>query len=68
MLEIIYQDEYVVAVNKPAGMLVHRSWLDSKETVFVMQTLRDQIGQHVFLFTVLIDRHQAFCCLRCPVM
>ncbi|MTC26359.1 tRNA pseudouridine(65) synthase TruC [Providencia alcalifaciens] len=48
MLEIIYQDEYVVAVNKPAGMLVHRSWLDSKETVFVMQTLRDQIGQHVF--------------------
>ncbi|CAG9427713.1 tRNA pseudouridine(65) synthase TruC [Providencia alcalifaciens] len=48
MLDIIYQDEYVVAVNKPAGMLVHRSWLDSKETVFVMQTLRDQIGQHVF--------------------
>ncbi|MGL5953230.1 MAG: tRNA pseudouridine(65) synthase TruC [Providencia rustigianii] len=48
MLEIIYQDEFVVAVNKPAGMLVHRSWLDSKETVFVMQTLRDQIGQHVY--------------------
>lgn len=48
MLEIIYQDEYMVAVNKPAGMLVHRSWLDSKETVFVMQTLRDQIGQFVY--------------------
>lgn len=48
MLEIVYQDEYLVAVNKPAGMLVHRSWLDSHETVFVMQTLRDQIGQHVF--------------------
>ncbi|MCL9782775.1 tRNA pseudouridine(65) synthase TruC [Vibrio sp. S4M6] len=48
MLEIIYQDEYLVAVNKPAGMLVHRSWLDKHETVFVMQTLRDQIGQHVF--------------------
>ncbi|MCW8331328.1 tRNA pseudouridine(65) synthase TruC [Photobacterium sp. SDRW27] len=47
-LEIIYQDEYLVAVNKPAGMLVHRSWLDRHETVFVMQTLRDQIGQHVF--------------------
>ncbi|MDG3088874.1 tRNA pseudouridine(65) synthase TruC [Vibrio hannami] len=48
MLEIVYQDEYLVAVNKPAGMLVHRSWLDKHETQFVMQTLRDQIGQHVF--------------------
>ncbi|PHZ59247.1 tRNA pseudouridine(65) synthase TruC [Photobacterium leiognathi] len=47
-LEILYRDEYLIAVNKPAGMLVHRSWLDSHETVFVMQTLRDQIGQHVF--------------------
>ncbi|USD65894.1 tRNA pseudouridine(65) synthase TruC [Vibrio sp. SCSIO 43136] len=48
MLEIVYQDEYLVAVNKPAGMLVHRSWLDKHETQFVMQTLRDQLGQHVF--------------------
>ncbi|EST57825.1 tRNA pseudouridine synthase C [Proteus hauseri ZMd44] len=48
MLDIIYQDEHLVAVNKPAGWLVHRSWLDRHETVFVMQTLRDQIGQHVF--------------------
>jgi len=48
MLEILYQDEYLVVVNKPAGMLVHRSWLDTHETQFVMQTLRDQIGQYVF--------------------
>lgn len=48
MLEIVYQDETLIAVNKPAGMLVHRSWLDKQETQFVMQTLRDQIGQHVF--------------------
>ncbi|MGC7589842.1 tRNA pseudouridine(65) synthase TruC [Bisgaard Taxon 46] len=47
-LEILYQDDYLVAVNKPAGMLVHRSWLDTHETQFVMQTLRDQIGQHVY--------------------
>lgn len=47
-LDILYQDEYLIAVNKPAGMLVHRSWLDRHETQFVMQTLRDQIGQHVF--------------------
>lgn len=48
MLDILYRDEYCIAVNKPAGMLVHRSWLDRHETCFVMQTLRDQIGQHVF--------------------
>ncbi|NIF23251.1 tRNA pseudouridine(65) synthase TruC [Candidatus Pantoea multigeneris] len=48
MLEIIYQDEWLVAVNKPSGWLVHRSWLDRHEKVFVMQTVRDQIGQHVF--------------------
>lgn len=48
MLEIIYQDQWLVAVNKPANMLVHRSWLARHETQFVMQTLRDQLGQHVF--------------------
>ena len=48
MLEILYQDEHCVAVNKPAGMLVHRSWLDRHETEFVMQTLRDQLAQYVY--------------------
>ncbi|VEI77781.1 tRNA pseudouridine synthase C [Mannheimia haemolytica] len=47
-LDILYQDNSLIAINKPAGMLVHRSWLDKHETVFAMQTLRDQIGQHVF--------------------
>ncbi|HDL4615575.1 TPA: tRNA pseudouridine(65) synthase TruC, partial [Mannheimia haemolytica] len=47
-LDILYQDNSLIAINKPAGVLVHRSWLDKHETVFAMQTLRDQIGQHVF--------------------
>ncbi|MEO3679481.1 tRNA pseudouridine(65) synthase TruC [Rheinheimera sp. FR7-31] len=47
-LKILYQDEHLVAIDKPSGMLVHRSFLDKHETVFVMQTLRDQLGQHVF--------------------
>lgn len=47
-LDILYRDEKLIAINKPAGMLVHRSWLDKHETQFAMQTLRDQIGQHVF--------------------
>ncbi|MEP1447603.1 MAG: tRNA pseudouridine(65) synthase TruC [Paraglaciecola sp.] len=48
LLSIIYQDEYIVAINKPAGLLVHRSMLDKHETQFAVQLLRDQIGQHVF--------------------
>ncbi|SCC25595.1 tRNA pseudouridine(65) synthase TruC [Gilliamella intestini] len=48
MFEILYQDDDLIAINKPSGWLVHRSWLDKNETVVVMQTLRDQIGQHVF--------------------
>lgn len=48
MLPILYQDDHLVAINKPAGMLVHRSFLDKHETTFVMQTLRDQLGQLVY--------------------
>jgi tRNA pseudouridine65 synthase len=47
-LSIIYQDEYLVAINKPSGLLVHRSMLDKHETQFAVQLLRDQIGQRVF--------------------
>ena len=49
MLEIIYKDEDIVAINKPNGLLVHRSPIASQETVFAVQTLRDQLGQDVFL-------------------
>lgn len=48
LLTILYQDEYLVAIDKPAGMLVHRSFLDKHETLFVLQTLRNQLGRHVF--------------------
>ena len=47
-LQICYHDDAMVVVNKPAGMLVHRSGIDARETVFLMQTLRDQLGMHVF--------------------
>jgi len=48
LLSIIYQDEYLVAINKPSGLLVHRSMLDKHETHFAVQLLRDQIGRRVF--------------------
>jgi tRNA pseudouridine65 synthase len=47
-LPIIFRDENLIAVHKPAGLLVHRSALDRHETRFVLQILRDQIGQQVF--------------------
>lgn len=47
MLEIVYRDEHCVVINKPAGMLVHRTFLDHGETVFAVQLLREQIGMKV---------------------
>jgi len=47
-MDILYRDEFVIAVNKPAGLLVHRSPIDRHETRFAMQMLRDQIGQRVY--------------------
>ena len=48
MLEILYKDDYLVAINKPSGLLVHRSPIDRHETRFAIQELRDQIGQYVY--------------------
>ncbi len=47
-LSILYKDEYLVAIDKPAGLLVHRSLIDRHETRFAMQLTRDQIGQKVY--------------------
>ena len=48
MLEILYQDAYVVAINKPSGLLVHKSPIDKRETEFALQLVRDQIGHYVY--------------------
>jgi 23S rRNA-/tRNA-specific pseudouridylate synthase len=34
MLEILYQDEYIIAINKPSGLLVHKSFCDAKVLLF----------------------------------
>ncbi len=47
-LPIIYRDDWLIAIHKPAGLLVHRSALDRHETRFALQMLRDQIGQQVY--------------------
>lgn len=48
MLEILYQDEHLVIINKPSGLLVHKSPIDKHETKFALQMIRDQIGKYVY--------------------
>lgn len=47
-LEILYQDEHFVVINKPHGLLVHRSKIATNADVYALQLLRDQIGQKVY--------------------
>jgi len=48
MLHILHLDDHLVAVDKPAGLLVHRTGLDAGETRFALQMLRDQLGRTVW--------------------
>lgn len=47
-IEILFEDDDVVAIHKPAGLLVHRSYLARRERFFAMQLTRDKVGCHVF--------------------
>ena len=37
-LPVLYQDEHIIAIEKPPGLLVHRSPIDRHERVFAVQT------------------------------
>ncbi|GAB2565332.1 pseudouridine synthase [Spirosoma areae] len=47
-LSILYQSPDLVAINKPHGLLVHRSPIASDASEFAVQLLRDQLGQRVY--------------------
>jgi tRNA pseudouridine65 synthase len=47
-LELIYKDEYLVAINKPHGLLVHRSNYAGVADFYALQELRNQLGQKVY--------------------
>ena len=47
-LEILYEDESIVAINKPHGLLVHRSSIARDTSEFALQILRDQLGKTVY--------------------
>lgn len=45
-MEILYRDDELVAVSKPAGLAVHRGW--ANDDAFAMTLLRDELGQWVY--------------------
>jgi tRNA pseudouridine65 synthase len=47
MLDIVYQDDHLIAINKPHGLLVHRSSIANDAKEFALQLLRDQIARWV---------------------
>src|SRR5690606_9814924 len=48
-LREIYRDQWLLAVHKPSGLLVHRSPIDKHETEFALQYARAlNGGEHVY--------------------
>ncbi len=59
---MLYVDECVAVVNKPAGLMVHDSKLARGETDFAADRLREQFGKPIFLVHRL-DRATSGCLL-----
>ena len=47
-LRILYADEWLVAIDKPAGMIVHPGREPESPEWIAMKRLRDQLGRRVF--------------------
>ena len=47
MLDILFRDDHLIAINKPHGLLVHRSPIAADVEEFALQLLKSQIGQWV---------------------
>lgn len=61
-LPVLYQDEALAVVNKPAGLMVHDSALARGESDFAADRLREQFGRPIFLIHRL-DRATSGCLL-----
>ncbi|MGY4514799.1 pseudouridine synthase [Lysobacter sp. HA18] len=61
-LPVLYRDDRLAVVDKPAGLMVHDSALARGETDFAADRLREQFGRQVFLVHRL-DRATSGCLL-----
>src|SRR5258708_2796551 len=48
LLDIVFHDDDLVAINKPHGLLVHRSAIARDAEEFALQILRDQLNKRVY--------------------
>ena len=48
-IDILYQDDVLIAVNKPAGLPVHRSKMVNDAEHYLVDVLREQVGGNVYL-------------------
>jgi len=51
-LDLLYEDEELVAVSKPGGLLVHRTRLARDERVSLLPLLRERTGKFLFPATL----------------
>ncbi len=61
-LQVLYADECLAVIDKPAGLMVHDSKLARGETDFAADRLREQFGKPIFLIHRL-DRATSGCLL-----
>ncbi len=47
-LPLLYEDDAMLVVNKPSGLLVHRGDATSRREIALLQLLRDQMGQRLY--------------------
>ena len=47
-ITILYEDDSLIAVNKPSGLLVHKSFIAKDATEFALQLVRDMVGHYVY--------------------
>jgi len=61
-LDVLYRDDVLAVIDKPAGLMVHDSKLARGETDFAADRLREQFGRPIFLVHRL-DRATSGCLL-----
>lgn len=48
-MEILFDDAHLVAVNKPAGIAMHRSKMAAREEAYLVDAVREQTGRTLYL-------------------
>jgi len=47
-LQILFRDDYLIAINKPHGLLVHRSGIAADATDFALQMVKEKTEKYIY--------------------